>query len=138
MTTQYFVRFFCIHLKPRVESFWGVLSCCLTLSILFNFWYKKIKTSGKFIFKTGNIPSTWSWRSCFDLNARIQHLTWSLIFYGKYSTSLSTIVLVVLTTANFGGFSNFSRYYTRSQAGKSTGYRPTLKPLNSVCQSCKQ
>ena len=28
-----------------------------------------------------------------------------------------------------GGFSNFCRYYTRSQAGKSTGYRPTLKPL---------
>jgi hypothetical protein len=38
------------------------------------------------------------------------------------------IVLVVLTTANFGGgFSNFCRYYTRSQTGKSTGYRPTLK-----------
>jgi hypothetical protein len=53
----------------------------------------------------------------------------SAIFYEKYSTSLSTIVLVVLTTANFGGFSNFCRYYTRSQAGKSTGYRPTLKPL---------
>ena len=65
----------------------------------------------------------------FDLNARIQQLTWSLIFYEKYSTSLSTIVLVVLTTANFGGFSNFCRYYTWSQAGKSTGYRPTLKPL---------
>ena len=40
------------------------------------------------------------------------------------------IVLVVLTTANFGGFSNFCRYYTRSQTGKSTGYRPTLKPLH--------
>ena len=65
----------------------------------------------------------------FDLNARIQQLTWSLIFYEKYSTSLSTIVLVVLTTANFGVFSNFYRYYTRSQTGKSTGYRPTLKPL---------
>ena len=39
------------------------------------------------------------------------------------------IVLVVLTTAKFGGFSNFCRYYTRSQVGKSTGYRPTLKPL---------
>jgi hypothetical protein len=50
-------------------------------------------------------------------------------FYEKYSTSLSTIILVVLTTANFGEFSNFCRYYTRSQAGKSTGYRPTLKPL---------
>ena len=36
---------------------------------------------------------------------------------------------MVLTTANFGGFSNFYRYYTQSQAGKSTGYRPTLKPL---------
>ena len=53
----------------------------------------------------------------------------SAIFYEKYSTSLSTIVLVVLTTANFGGFSNLCRYYTGSQAGKSTGYRPTLKPL---------
>ena len=40
-----------------------------------------------------------------------------------------SIVLVVLTTANFGGFSNFCRYYTRSQTGKSTGYRPTLKSL---------
>ena len=40
-----------------------------------------------------------------------------------------SIVLVVLTTANFGGFSNFCRYYTRSQMGKSTGYRPTLKSL---------
>ena len=39
------------------------------------------------------------------------------------------IVLVVLTIANFRGFSNFCRYYTRSQTGKSTGYRPTLKPL---------
>ena len=68
----------------------------------------------------------------FDLNTRIQQLTRLLIFYEKYSTSLSTIVLVVLTTANFGGFSNFCRYYTRSQAGKSTGYRPTLKPLN-IC-----
>jgi hypothetical protein len=28
-----------------------------------------------------------------------------------------------------GGFSNLCRYYTRSQTGKSTGYRPTLKPL---------
>jgi hypothetical protein len=31
-----------------------------------------------------------------------------------------------------GGFSNFCRYYTRSQAGKSTGYRPTLKPLQKT------
>ena len=38
---------------------------------------------------------------------------------------------MVFTTANFGGFSNFCRYYTRSQTGKSTGYRPTLKPLYS-------
>jgi hypothetical protein len=79
------------------------------------------------------------------LNARIQQLTWSLIFYEKYSTSLSTIVLVVFTTANFGGFSNFCRYYTRSQTGKSTRYRLTLKPLpmtsiffcSSLWQVCK-
>ena len=44
MTTQYFGAIFFIHLKSRVESFWGVLSCCLTPSILFNFRYKKIKT----------------------------------------------------------------------------------------------
>ena len=72
----------------------------------------------------------------FDLNARIQQLTWSLIFYEKYSTSLSTIILVVLTTANFGGFSNFCRYCTRSQTCKSTGYRPTLKPLYILFLSC--
>jgi hypothetical protein len=48
-------------------------------------------------------------------------------FYEKYSTSLWAIVLVVLTTANFGGFSNFCRYYTRSQAGKSTG--PLWNPV---------
>jgi hypothetical protein len=66
----------------------------------------------------------------FDLNARIQQLTWSLIFYEKYSTSLSTIVLMVLTTANFGGFSNFCRYYTWSQAGKSTG--PLWNPWTSL------
>jgi hypothetical protein len=41
---------FFIHLKPRVESFWGVLSCCLTPSILFNFRYKKIKTYSEIIY----------------------------------------------------------------------------------------
>jgi hypothetical protein len=40
-----------------------------------------------------------------------QQLTSSFIFYEKYSTNLSTIVLVV-----FGGFSNVCRYYTCSQA----------------------
>ena len=34
--------------------------------------------------------------------------------------------------ANFWGFCNFCRYYTRSQTGKSTGYRPTFKPLPGV------
>jgi hypothetical protein len=48
------------------------------------------------------------------------------------------LVLVVFTTANFGGFSNFCRYYTRSQTGKSTGYRPTLKPLiNTIHVHCR-
>ena len=56
MTTQYFVRFFFIHLKPRVESFWGVLSCCITPSILFNFRYKKIKTY------MANLFTYFSWR----------------------------------------------------------------------------
>ena len=64
----------------------------------------------------------------FDLNARIQQLTWSLIFYENYSTSL--LDLWFLTTANFGGFSNFCRYYTRSQTGKSTG--PLWNPCSSL------
>ena len=34
---------FFIHLKPRVESVWGLLSCCLAPSILFNFRYEKNK-----------------------------------------------------------------------------------------------
>jgi hypothetical protein len=34
-----FCAIFFIHLKPRVKSFWGVLSCCLALSILFSFRY---------------------------------------------------------------------------------------------------
>ena len=41
---------------------------------------------------------------------------------------------MVLTTANIGGrggggVSNLWRYFARSQTGKSTGYRPTFKPL---------
>ena len=44
MYYEYICAIFFIHLKPRVESFWGgVLSCCLTPSILFNFRYKKNK-----------------------------------------------------------------------------------------------
>ena len=64
----------------------------------------------------------------FDLNARIQQLTWSLIFNEKYSTSLS--YLWFSPPLILGGLSNFWRYYTRSQTGKSTRYRPTLKPLH--------
>jgi hypothetical protein len=45
-----FCAIFIIHLKPRVESFWGVLSCCLTPSILFNFRYRKIKILCSHIF----------------------------------------------------------------------------------------
>ena len=57
MTTQCFVRYFFIHLKPRVESFCVVLSCCLTPSILFNFRYKKIKTMANlFTYFDGALP----------------------------------------------------------------------------------
>jgi hypothetical protein len=44
---------------------------------------------GKVIFKTRNIQSTtWSWLNLFvRLYAIIQQLTWSLIYYEKYSTS---------------------------------------------------
>jgi hypothetical protein len=71
------------------------------------------------------------WTQLFDLNARIQQLTWSLIFYEKYTTSQSYLWFWP-PLIFFGGFSNFYRYYTRSQMGKSTGYRPTLKPLRMV------
>ena len=54
-----FCVIFFIHLKPRVESFWGVLSCCLTPSILFNFRYKKIKTyMANFIYICWRGPTT--------------------------------------------------------------------------------
>ena len=66
----------------------------------------------------------------FDLNVRIQQLTWSLIFYEKYSTSLS--YLWFWPPLILGCACNFCRYYTRSQTCKSTGYRPTLKPLLHV------
>jgi hypothetical protein len=46
ISSYIFCAIFFIHLKPRVESFWGVLSWCLTPPILFNFRYKKIKTYG--------------------------------------------------------------------------------------------
>jgi hypothetical protein len=69
------------------------------------------------------------WTQVFDLNARIQQLTRSLIFYEKYSSSQS--YLWFWPPLILGGFSNFCRYYTRSQTGKSTGYQPTLKPLPS-------
>ena len=49
-----------------------------------------LRIQGKFIFKTGNkYPINLVVTQLFDLNARIQQLTWSLIFYVKYSTSLS-------------------------------------------------
>jgi hypothetical protein len=56
------------NLKPRVESFWGVLSCCLTPSILFNFRYKKIKTYGSHF--DGALPRLFtemkmSWKNIF-------------------------------------------------------------------------
>ena len=70
------------------------------------------------------------WTQFFDLNASIQQLTWSFIFYEKYSTSQSYLWFWPPLIWG-GGFSNFCRYYTRSQMGKSTGYRPTLKPLVS-------
>jgi hypothetical protein len=84
MTTQYFVRFFFIHLKPRVESFWGILSM---MSAFFRseFYTRMKKILGRkhiylphvqtaiydskvVIFKTGNILSTWSW-----LNAIVRY-----------------------------------------------------------------
>ena len=62
------------------------------------------------------------WTQLFDLNVRIQQLMWSLIFYEKYSTSQSYLWFwPSLIFFLGGGFSNFYRYYTRSQTGKSTG-----------------
>ena len=65
-------------------------------------------------------------------------------FYEKHSTSQPHLWFWPQLIF-FGGFSNFCRYYTRSQTGKSTGYRPTLKPLlkqnikyqsNLICFTC--
>jgi hypothetical protein len=42
MTTQYFVQFF-YPFKTQGRTILGVLSCCLTSSILFNFRYRKNK-----------------------------------------------------------------------------------------------
>ena len=70
----------------------------------------------------------------FDLNAKIQQFALSLIFYEKRFHK--PIVLVSLATGNLGGggVSNFCRYYTRSQTGKRTGYRPTLKSLHGIAE----
>ena len=83
---------------------------------------------GKVIFKTGNIPSTWSWLNAV-VRFECEYSATDVIINFLWKIFHNPIGLVVLTTANFGGFSNFCRYYTRSQTGKSTGYRPTLKPL---------
>ena len=46
-----------------------------------------LRFQGKFIFKTGNTyPINLVVTQLFDLNERIQQLTWSLIFCEKYST----------------------------------------------------
>ena len=58
------------------------------------------------IFKTGNILSTWSW-----VNAIVRY---------EFENSAIDVIINFLWKI-FGGFSNFCRYYTRSQAGKSTG-----------------
>ena len=80
------------------------------------------------IFKTGNIPSTWSWLNVV-VRFECENSAIDVIINFLWKIFHKPIVLVVLTTANFGGFSNFCLYYTRSQTGKSTGYWPTLKPL---------
>lgn len=74
------------------------------------------------------------WMQLFDLNVRIQQCDVIINFLWKIFHK--PIVLVFLITTNLGGFSNFCWYYTRSQTGKSTGYRLTLKSLNIlVCLS---
>ena len=83
------------------------------------------------LFKTGNIPSTWSWLNAV-VRFEYENSAIDVIINFLWKIFHKPIVLVVLNTANFGGrFSNFCRYYTRSQTGKSTRYRPTLKPLNN-------
>jgi hypothetical protein len=100
-----FCAIFFIHLKPRVESFWGVLSWCLAPSILFNFRYKKIKR--KHIYLPHAQTAIYDSKVKLFLKQVISHQlgrdavvwfeceNWSLIFYEKYSTSLSAIVLFI-------------------------------------------
>ena len=80
---------------------------------------------------TGNIPSTWSWLNAV-VRFECENSAIDVIINFLWKMFHKPIVLVVLTTAKFGGFSNFCRYYTRSQTGKSTGYWPTLKSLCSI------
>ena len=108
----------------RMKRYWGEnISIYHMRKLLFTILRYKV------IFKTGNIPSTWSW-----LNAvvwfKCENSAIDVIINFLWKIFHKPIILVVLTTVNFGGFSNFCRYYTRSQTGKSTGYRPTLKPLD--------
>jgi hypothetical protein len=88
-----------------------------------------LRFQGKVIFKTGNSPSTWSWLNAV-VRFECENSAIDVIINFVWKIFHKPIVLVVvLTTANYGVFSNFSRYYTRFQMGKSTGYPPTLKPL---------
>jgi hypothetical protein len=74
----YFVRFFFIHLKPRVESFWGVLSWHIYLPHAQTAIYD---SKVKLFLKQGISRQLGrGWTQFFDLNARIQQLTWSLIY----------------------------------------------------------
>ena len=81
------------------------------------------------IFKTGNIPSTWSWLNAV-VRFECENSAIDVIINFLWKIFHKPSVLVVLTTANFGGFSNFCRYYTWSQTGKSTG--PLWNPC--TCQ----
>ena len=82
------------------------------------------------LFLKRNIPSTWLW-----LNAVVwfecENSAIDMIINFLWKIFHKPIILVILTTASFGGFSNFCLYYIWSQTGKSTRYRPTLKSLST-------
>jgi hypothetical protein len=78
-----------------VESFWGVLSCCLTPSILFNFRYEKIKTymANLFTYFDGALPRLFTemkvcWKAFFICNS---YLSYVRFFFKIPSNFLSLI-----------------------------------------------
>jgi hypothetical protein len=113
---MYLSHWYCIY---RTLTLWNCLQIFTLESHALPFVYETMRWVPKNILNL-SINSSW-------LNAVVrfesENSAIDVIINFLWKIFHKPIVLVVLTTANFGGFSNFCRYYTRSQTGKSTGYR---------------